>query len=247
MISLDNLVLETTRKCNMKCAHCLRGEAQNKSMSDEHMYNFLRQVSYIATVTFTGGEPTLPSGMKVIERFMEICNELGVDVGNFYFATNAKVWRGKLPELINRLYNFCSDNEVSNVDISGDQYHCAELNAIDNHDFKCRLEDELLYTYGLENMVGIKPNIDPNFVITEGRGYYIGGRGNNLETVLYEYWDDDQLQVREGTIYLNCDGKVISGCDWSYETQNEREDILICLADEDLEQAIIDYGEGEEE
>ena len=154
-MQLDNLVVEVTRRCNMACEHCLRGEPQNKTLKDEDMYNILRQVSYISSVTFTGGEPTLPSGMKVIERFMEICNELAVDVGSFYIVTNAKVWRDKLPALINRLYNFCDDNEISHIDISGDRYHCGDVDT-----FKWRLEEELMYNFGLEEIVGVREDID---------------------------------------------------------------------------------------
>ena len=31
-ISIDSLVLEITRRCNMSCEHCMRGEAQNIDM-----------------------------------------------------------------------------------------------------------------------------------------------------------------------------------------------------------------------
>lgn len=29
-LQLNEFAIEITRKCNMKCAHCLRGEAQKK-------------------------------------------------------------------------------------------------------------------------------------------------------------------------------------------------------------------------
>ena len=239
-MQLDNLIVEVTRKCNMMCEHCLRGEPQNKTMKDEYMYNLLRQVSYISSVTFSGGEPTLPSGMKVIERFMEICNELGVSVGSFYIVTNAKSWRTKLPALINRLYNFCDDNEVSHIDISNDRYHCGDAN-----NFKWRLEEELLYNHGLEELVGLREDIDPSHVIGEGRGVRFGTAPKDRETILYDEWDDE-LQIREGSIYLNCNGNVVAGCDWSYETQDEPEYIL-CKCDDDMEQSILDYDLTEKE
>ena len=30
-----NLMLEVTRKCNLTCSHCMRGNPQNLEMSDE--------------------------------------------------------------------------------------------------------------------------------------------------------------------------------------------------------------------
>ena len=244
LVNLDNLVIEVTRKCNMKCSHCLRGNAENKSMCETHMRDFLSQVRYIDCVTFTGGEPTLPSGIKAIEKFMEICNDIGIEVGNFYMVTNAKVWRSNLASLINRLYDFCVDNEISTIDISGDRYH--ESNGISIQNFKYRLEEELLYQYGIDGMVSIRPDIDPNYILSEGRGFYFGGKNNNLESILY-YDEEEELQIREGTIYLNCDGQVIVGCDWSYESQKTREDIFLCMANDNLAHAILKYHLAERE
>jgi len=215
----------------------MRGNPQNKTMCNEHMRAFLGQISYIDSVTFTGGEPTLPSAMRVIESFMEICNDLGINVGNFYIVTNAKVWRNKFPELINRLFNFCTENEISGIDISGDKFH--ETNGIEKNDFRYRLEEELLYTYDIDEMVSIRPNIEYQHIITEGRGYYQGHRKLNIDDIIYSYYND--FHIQEGILYLNCNGDVINGCDWSYESQEKRKDVLICKASDDLEQAILNY------
>lgn len=230
-MQLYNLIIETTRKCNMKCAHCLRGNAQNLTMKDKYMYDLLSQVDYISSVTFSGGEPTLPSAMKVIERFMEICNQLGVGVGSFYLVTNGKVWRNKLPELINRLYNFCDDNEISTVDISGDKFH--ETDEHERKSFKWRLEEALEYEYGITEIVSIRPDIDYQYVIQEGRGADVGyGRFNDTEEIILEDYDGD-LQIREGNLYLNCKGNIVKGCDWSYQSQDKPENIL-CHSSEDI-------------
>jgi hypothetical protein len=240
MLNLDSLVVEVTRRCNMKCGHCMRGEPQNKTMRDEYMYDFLRQVSYISNVTFSGGEPTLPSGIKVIERFMEICNDLGVEVGNFYMVTNAKVWRPELPELINRLFDFCSENEISSVDISGDRFH--ETDSIEVQDFRYRLSEELEFKYGLSELVSVRPDIEYQYVIAEGRGCDVNDRELNIDELLIRNYDDeDSAYISEGTLYLNCDGKVINGCDWSYESQASRDDIVIGLASDNLDQTIENY------
>lgn len=237
---INDLIIEVTRRCNMKCDHCLRGDTQNKSMKDEYMYNLLGQVEYISSVTFTGGEPTLPSGIKTIERFMEICNELNVRVGNFYIVTNAKVWRKEFPELINRLYNFCDDNEISGIHISNDVFH--DNDDYDRKSFKYRLEEELLYNYGIEGMADIRQELpnDHNYIISEGRGYYTGSRCNELEIILYED-DEDDFRIIDGIIYLNCNGQIIAGYDWSYESQAENEKIQLCMSNDNLQHAVMAY------
>lgn len=46
-IAIDNLVVEITRKCQLKCAHCLKGDAQNVDMSvDVIDVNSLKWVKY---------------------------------------------------------------------------------------------------------------------------------------------------------------------------------------------------------
>ena len=43
-VFFDSLAVEVTRRCNMHCAHCLRGEAENKDISYEVMDALLRHV-----------------------------------------------------------------------------------------------------------------------------------------------------------------------------------------------------------
>lgn len=57
------LSVEITRKCNMKCAHCLRGDAQNKTISKEVIDSLLDQINSIGLLTLTGGEPFLEPEM----------------------------------------------------------------------------------------------------------------------------------------------------------------------------------------
>ena len=123
MIEIYSFIIETTRRCNMRCRHCLRGDPENKAMKRKYLDSFLSQVGYISSVTFTGGEPTLPSGMNAICDFMDSCCKYKVDVGGFYIVTNGKVWRPEFATLVNELWVFCSDNEASGIDISGDQFH----------------------------------------------------------------------------------------------------------------------------
>ena len=56
---LDNIAIEVTRKCNMGCEHCLRGNAQNMDIDFGYIDSFLNDVSSIGTITFSGGEPAL--------------------------------------------------------------------------------------------------------------------------------------------------------------------------------------------
>ena len=77
------LSLEITRKCNLKCAHCMRGDAQHLSMKKEVIDKILDSAEEIRTILFTGGEPFLEPDIieyvvdQVIERDFE-CFCMGV-------------------------------------------------------------------------------------------------------------------------------------------------------------------------
>ena len=58
-INTQQLILEVTRRCNMACEHCMRGDAQDMDMDIGLIDKALSSVSDIGCMTFSGGEPTL--------------------------------------------------------------------------------------------------------------------------------------------------------------------------------------------
>ena len=46
-IAIDHLLVEITRKCQLRCAHCLRGDAQNINMSHKIIDKLLESVCVI--------------------------------------------------------------------------------------------------------------------------------------------------------------------------------------------------------
>jgi hypothetical protein len=213
-MEIYNFMTETTRRCNMKCSHCLRGEPENKSMLKTHLRLFLSQVNFISNAAFTGGEPTLPSGIKAIYDFMDVCEQYGVDVGSFYIATNAKVSRPEIPILINDLYKFCSDNDVSYIDISTDQYH--DPIESQRETFVQELEEELEYTYGITNVVSQRAsNLRSQHLLSEGRAFT-----NRLVNKPYaaskpEVENNSSLKLRQSILKELSVNQIIKGIpDW---------------------------------
>jgi hypothetical protein len=60
----------------------------------------------------------------------------------------------------------------------------------------------------------------PN-IIAEGRGTDWDGRVNSREE-----FEIDEDNIQEGSVYLNCEGYIIGGCDWSYESQRDEDNII---------------------
>ena len=120
-LNIYNLVSEVTRRCNMCCAHCLRGEAQNMDMQKETIDKLLDQTDSISMVTFSGGEPSL--NIPLIRYFFERVRETGVSVSSFYVATNGKENQMDLAQLLLKEYVGMEEKELSGVSISVDDFH----------------------------------------------------------------------------------------------------------------------------
>jgi MoaA/NifB/PqqE/SkfB family radical SAM enzyme len=205
---IDELILEITRRCNMACDHCLRGDAEPIDMSDDLIKAVVSQVEYIGTIVFTGGEPSLVP--KKINRFIDICEEQGVDVGNFYIVTNGKKASNEFLSSIIRLFAFVCDREegITMLDVSNDIYHEAE-----GQDDK---EIDKLKAFTFFNR---RERLGDDRVIDMGRAYSngIGATRAHLNSSVPEEEDGN---IR-GSLYINALGDIVYGCDYSYEEQKD--------------------------
>lgn len=216
---INNLCVEVTRKCNMKCAHCLRGPAQTLNLSEEVVDRFvdgLASDAVIGSIAFTGGEPSL--NVPIIKYIREVFESKGVPVGSFYVVTNGKKNPLSLMEECLRWYAFVDDKDLdyNGLALSSDRFHDTIL------------DDHLNLLRGLAFFREDDKKMDPNYPMT----LLDEGRARNLAS-LYTLrpvrdWGLDitegetGLTVDEGKFYLNVKGDIVSGCDWSYESQNKR-------------------------
>jgi len=236
---IHNAVIEVTRRCNMRCAHCLRGDAENLDMTREYLDEFFSKVTDINCLTLTGGEPSLVP--EVIDMILEAANIHSTTFGYFYLATNAKGLTPRFVEALMRLQMACTDRELSAVEWSNDIYHeeidhndegfeCLKMLRFVNPKFPMQTRD----AYGWERFN--KVNFDHNGlwkyagggIIDEGRAVHEAPatRSNELHEISL---DDEGETVEDQEIYLNCKGHIINGCDWSYERQDDPEfDGRIC-------------------
>ena len=221
---VSNLIVEVTRQCNLKCDHCLRGEAESKTVDLNHVETLFNQINSIDSITFTGGEPALYPDK--INDIMAVAKQNNIEIGNFYIATNGTVSSDEFIKCLMNLYLYCSDNEVSAVDISNDTYH--DIDAMNQHRERLQClrfvrnkwdKDYFNYYYGNKSSLigeGFAENLD-----------YV--RTNTIDDIIIE---DDTIEE----LYLNCEGNLIKGCDWSYNSQRD-EEIIYCHVDK-LDEAI---------
>ena len=216
--NVSNVIIEVTRECNLKCEHCLRGDAEKKVVDLNHVRTLFSKIDYINSITFTGGEPALYPDK--INSIIAIAQKYNIEIGNFYIATNGTISSDTFIKCLMDLYLYCSDNEISCVDVSNDMYHDIDAMGIHRDRLKCLSfvnnkfdKDYFNYYYGKKSSL-------------IGEGY-----AENLDYVRTN--TIDELEIEDNSIeqlYLNCEGNLIKGCDWSYDSQRD-EEIILCHVD----------------
>ena len=226
--SIDSLVLETTRHCNMKCAHCLRGAARREQMPQETLYKLFRQLRgvYVGDIMFSGGEPTLrPDIVRDVRHNM---HRFGC-WGFCSVMTNGKIHR-RSREFLQEfalLRGLCEEPDLCSIQISNDIWH----------DCSKRLQymaEDLGYEF-----VSLSDYRNDRYdsLIDQGRAHdnqMASGRqqGDSAISMAYNHLD--------GSLYVNARGELIAGCDWSYRNQGAHR---ICTVDDDILEELERYAE----
>lgn len=211
ILELKHLMLEVTRQCNMSCAHCMRGEAENLSISKDVLERLFADTRHIEHLGITGGEPSLvPETLNWLNYYI-VTN--GCTIGHFFFATNAAAYSPEFIDELNVLYSFCIDKESCVFTVSKDQYHGDT-------------SSEALKKYrALPYYKPVKERMElPSCaIISEGRAKQNGLGGKELPVSDYVY--DYSLKGLDfkcnDTVYINALGDVLLDADLSYERQKK--------------------------
>lgn len=206
-MNIKILSIEVTRKCNLRCNHCLRGDMQNVDIPFTFIDKLLDQISSIGHLTFTGGEPTL--NVPAIKYFIEQAIKKNIPINTFAIITNGIRIREDFIEVCKILYENAKNPWKGKVAISNDIYHMSQR----------RYNDDLLkkltfYQKRYEDMYDYNNN---KKVHIEGKGEkIIGAKILSGAAPIRTASDFD-----ENSIYLNVYGQIINGIDWSYKNQDK--------------------------
>lgn len=119
---------EITRKCNLKCTHCMRGDAQHLSMKKEVIDKILDSSGGIAEIFFTGGEPFLEP--EIIEHIVDEIIRRDFECYSIAVITNGTIINDNAVRCIKSLNKFAEwsnkkygDIAKSGIGISNDHFH----------------------------------------------------------------------------------------------------------------------------
>ena len=210
-MNIDNLILEITRRCNMKCEHCLKGDAENMNITENIIDTLLldNNIEYISQVTFTGGEPSL--NIKAIENFLKTCKNNNIDIGNYYIATNGKQENKEFLLLLLELYLYCSDNEITQVEVSRSNFHYDQ-------------DEHWIEMLKVLKFCSERKHLTYENIISEGRGKKLN-EANGLDSARCTTDIETTLTIEDDTVhdtlFINAKGDILTDCDLSYETQEK--------------------------
>ena len=235
-VEYDSLCIEVTRRCNMHCAHCLRGDACNVDISSDYIERLLESANYINNITFTGGEPSL--NVKAIEDTLRICKEKSIPVNSFYVVTNGKKVTNRFIKALTEWAMYCLETddealEYCGVCVSKDKFH-EKIDPINIQKLKTLSffnEDKTIdfSVVPLLSMGRAKDIKDPGVKCREADRSPISiGRfdSHGIDG------EDENLHI-ESTVTLTSTGNFIPDCDYAYEEESDLS-IGSVTTDEDL-------------
>lgn len=101
-------LIEVTRKCNLKCRHCLRGEAENITITKEMIDNYFDNIDGILTLNFTGGEPLL--AIDEIEYTIDKIIKDKIRVASLAVITNGTILDKRVADIFNKYNKYLHEN-----------------------------------------------------------------------------------------------------------------------------------------
>ncbi len=253
---VTDLIIETTRRCNMRCEHCLRGDPEDMDMPGRYLENIFSRVTAVDVLTFTGGEPAL--GTDAMYKALELCSRNHIPVREVYLATNGKSVNKKFLDALRQWDAYCRETQTEylKTDTVGgtEAVHLVRqlTNDADGH-VGIRIDlsmdrfhedipvENILALMSLPGVLGTgKYNSEDkdDWLIRTGQAEWNGmGDEDSVRTRPWAYGetagklditlqDDGTYDIP--TLYIACDGSICKYCDYDYRDMSEYALELAC-------------------
>jgi len=234
MYRLSDLVIECTRRCNMQCDHCLRGDSENIDMDLKYVDKLFEKIDQINFMALSGGEPSIVPDILI--GILELAKKHHVEIDSFYIATNGKLISDEFIRSLFEWHIFCNnDDGVNKVEISQDYMHKEDYNIGEENIRKLMCFRFVRIRDDNENYNGGQE------LIHEGRAAWNYAATRHIKPSTITVDDDDG--IIEDTLYFDCYGNIHSNCDLSYDTMDESTFCIGNIMDDgfDFEKAIETY------
>lgn len=202
---IKNLCIEITRRCNMRYAHCMRGDAESVDIPLRHISDLLRHVRHVRHFNITGGEPSL--NVRAIRHILGRVCAYDITVNDFHIVTNGSATSrfGEFITACAALYEYQEKKEQ-------DSGHMLEM--IDDRFHDPAEHAATLAVLSPYPFFGVRGQAERIFLFREGRS--TEGHPNPVHRI---YLTEENYVY--GDLCLNAEGMTLSNGDLSYVRQWE--------------------------
>ena len=189
--SACDVVIEITRRCNMCCAHCLRGDAEAVDIQERYI-----DVNAVRERNISVGSFYMVTNGKAVDKMVEL-------------ALASLEW-----------WNYCDDKDdySCGLCISSDDFHeeipresASILSGLryNRNDKVTDFRKQYLINEGRAKTINANQILKREPIVSELVIEYERDCKPRNEA---------GINITDGELYLNAIGDVVVGCDWSYES-----------------------------
>lgn len=225
--TLTDLTLETTRRCNIQCEHCMRGYAQRVDLTPEIVDLILDnpEIAKINYIYFSGGEPTL--NPKIIIYTIDKIIAQNLNVCAVSMLTNGQVFDIELVEAFNRfnayrnqkikeyLANYYFKDELEKIITANMDGHARIIFSVDSYHQPVSLAIKRAYLKASRGLQFSVSYIGQEDVYQTGLATF----GQKFQYHLKElgYYEDDIGYTIINNIYVTAKGNIVCDGIGTYE------------------------------
>ena len=185
MLNVVNLSLEVTKRCNFKCRHCLKGEAQEEDLDLNVIAKIFKRGVIVQNLQFTGGEVFMVPDLfhKIVDRIISsgaMVNHANIVTNGTYYTKQIEQDLRRLSIYISRCNSMVSGANYQNpisLELSDDEYHQEQIEIIKNNNPK-------LYNQYKENLQRLIQN-NPDLEMRCNEIIFDKGRARDLDIPKY--------------------------------------------------------------
>lgn len=126
---VQNLCLIVTERCNLNCAHCMRGKCSNKVMADKVIEATLGQFYHIQNLSICGGEITM--ALDTLEKIFSYVIDNNIIVEMVTMVINVTIYSDDFLKMLDYMSSYINNKKMkelsANFVISKDMYHFNEI------------------------------------------------------------------------------------------------------------------------
>jgi len=218
-VKIYNLAIELTKRCNLDCAHCLKGESQKVDIDPKTIDDIFKQVETVGRLVFTGGEPTLAP--ESLEHVINAIKKYDVKIMEWGMDTNGTTYSNRFYNSLVELEKICRKSTSSNemhgtIMISTDIYHReaiqkAGLLTRSKYNRSIKETEKLPWFMGYRDV--------PDELFNEGRAVNIHDKKKiKFKPLHYSLLEKEDAHIIGIAVFINANGDITQ-CDCSHERQ----------------------------